>query len=320
MTGSKRLQALGWVGGKSAYSSTGTGGWIAGLLPPPGVRGGYIEPFAGMLGVLLQRNPASREIVSDLDGDLINWWRAVRDYPAQLGDLLDFTPGWSAALFAEAAAVINQPVDVNELGETECVRRAWCFTLVMTWVRGSMIGRVKDTPPGSIDQALRRRKVDKKGYSGVDRNTAGGFRFRHRTSGGTGLMSPPRSPQIVALSERVAEVELETRSAEWMTEYYGDNPDFVWYFDPPYQVAEAANLYAHNLVGIADWVPRLQAVAGLAAVSGYGTEWDGLGWRRHEHSTHGIAGAQRAGDRPERTEVLWTNYDPAEFEAKQVLF
>ena len=51
--------------------------------------------FCGMLGVLLQREPAKREIVGDTDGDLVNWWRTVRDQPAELGALLDYSPGWS---------------------------------------------------------------------------------------------------------------------------------------------------------------------------------------------------------------------------------
>ena len=56
----RRYRALGWVGGKSAHSAARTGTWIAGLLPPPGVTYTYCEPFAGMLGVLLQRQEAAR--------------------------------------------------------------------------------------------------------------------------------------------------------------------------------------------------------------------------------------------------------------------
>ena len=76
-----RLRALGWVGGKSPFGAHKTGQWIASLLPPVGTTYTYIEPFAGMLGVMLQRPKHRREIANDLDGDLVNWWRAVRDYP-----------------------------------------------------------------------------------------------------------------------------------------------------------------------------------------------------------------------------------------------
>ena len=142
---------MGWVGGKSAYAATGTGKWIAGLLPPPGAAYSYIEPFAGMLGVLLQRQPARREIANDLDGDVINWWRVVRDYPAELGELLDWTPGWSAAMFEEAVANLNHE---------DPIYRAYYFTLALAWVRGSSIGRIREnTDNGKVDGVVARKPI-----------------------------------------------------------------------------------------------------------------------------------------------------------------
>src|SRR4051794_2709524 len=42
----------------------------------------YIEPFAGSLAVLLARPTTARtEIVVDLDGLLLNFWRAVQHWP-----------------------------------------------------------------------------------------------------------------------------------------------------------------------------------------------------------------------------------------------
>lgn len=52
----------------------------------------YVEPFAGMLGVLLQRPKSAMEIVNDLDGMVINWWRCVRDEPEELTRLIQLTP------------------------------------------------------------------------------------------------------------------------------------------------------------------------------------------------------------------------------------
>ena len=147
-------RALGWIGGKSFYGTHKTGRWIASLLPPPEATYTYVEPYAGMLGILLQRRPAKREIVSDLDADLINWWTVVRDEPEALAELLEWTPGWSSDLFAEACHNLNHP---------EPVRRAYYFTLACHWVRGGMIARVRDrqkTDPGydkHIDGVLRRR-------------------------------------------------------------------------------------------------------------------------------------------------------------------
>ena len=155
-----------------------------------------------------------------------------------------------------------------------------------------------------------------------DKKSGGGFPYRRPKTGEgrSGEMSPPRSEHILKLRERVKDLELEIRPAEWMAEYYADNPNITWYFDPPYQVAAEKGLYTHNALPIEDWVPLLKGIRGLVAVSGYGTEWDGLGWRRHEHRTHGSVGAQNDQERPEKVEVLWTNYDPVEFEVAPSLF
>ena len=54
-----------------------------------------------MAGVLLARQPAKLEILNDLNGRVINWWRAVRDEPDEFGYLVEHTPlsrdefGWA---------------------------------------------------------------------------------------------------------------------------------------------------------------------------------------------------------------------------------
>ena len=372
----RRLRALGWVGGKSLHGAHRTGKWIAGLLPPVGTTYTYIEPFCGMLGVMLQRPKHRREIANDLDGDLINWWRAVRDYPQELGDRLDWSPGWSAALFGEAVEVLNQRWDVRGFSPEECVIHAWYFTLAVHWVRGNMIGRIRSSgaaaerrqgpddgikrwketrwekdenqPGDGITRAkeTRQERFDRTAKHNRDADVnmkrlawppadihlrpdketgeqadAGYPHRRPKTGEGrSGEMSPPRSKHILALRERVKDLELEIRSAEWMCGYYADNPNICWYLDPPYQVAAQAGLYTHNALPIEDWVPLLQNIRGLVAVSGYGTEWDGLGWHRQEHATHASVGAQNDRERPEKVEVLWTNYNPAKYETAPALF
>lgn len=87
----KHLTGLPYFGGKSGNSHTLKGRWVASLLPQE-TRVLYCEPFAGMLGILLQRPRAKVEIVNDLNERVINWWRCVRDYPEEFGNLLEYTP------------------------------------------------------------------------------------------------------------------------------------------------------------------------------------------------------------------------------------
>src|SRR5437588_10703840 len=45
---------------------------------PPHIH--YVEPFAGGLSVLLRRNPeGASELVNDLNGRLINFWRVLQN-------------------------------------------------------------------------------------------------------------------------------------------------------------------------------------------------------------------------------------------------
>ena len=73
-----RLMAMQWWGGKAATRPGGSNRWIRSRLP---VRSAYVEPFAGMLGVLLARPRVSVEVVNDLDGRVVNWWTQVRGPP-----------------------------------------------------------------------------------------------------------------------------------------------------------------------------------------------------------------------------------------------
>ena len=379
-------RALGWIGGKSFYGTHKTGRWIAGLLPPPEATYTYVEPYAGMLGILLQRRPAKREIVSDLDADLINWWTVVRDEPEALAELLEWTPGWSSDLFAEACHNLDDP---------DPVRRAYYFTLALHWVRGGMIERVRGTRNRqNPDDGIRRRTVaefgkdriePKRGYDGLIKRTKGtqadyeqgrlltdlkvegaeqtpdsivarmpvspnekyGANDRRPDHTDTAIkrqpkvffqdvqapqpagrpvrlsydeMGPPRYEQIISLARRIRRLQLEVRSAEWIVEYYAVNPNLTIYLDPPYPSAEKSNLYSFPMPDIQEWIPRLMLVKGFCAISGYGTEWSELeeyGWWRSEHKTHMSAGAQGNMSRPERTEVLWTNYNPARFQTSQ---
>ena len=85
----EKLAAMAYYGGKA--SKGGAGQWIARQLPWSW-RSVYVEPFAGMLGVLLRRKPVHLEVVNDLDHKVVNWWRVVRDHPKELARLLYCTP------------------------------------------------------------------------------------------------------------------------------------------------------------------------------------------------------------------------------------
>ena len=80
------LSAVRYLGGKNVNSSTGTGRWIASMLP---IEDGYCEPCFGMGGVFLARPRVRREIINDRSSRIVNFWRVVRDRADELGDMLE---------------------------------------------------------------------------------------------------------------------------------------------------------------------------------------------------------------------------------------
>ena len=80
-----------YFGGKTSHAAR-----IASLLPD---HGHYVEPFAGSLAVLLAKPRSRMETVNDLDGDLMTFWRVLRDQPEELaracakpGDIIILSP------------------------------------------------------------------------------------------------------------------------------------------------------------------------------------------------------------------------------------
>ena len=58
--------------------------WVLSKFPEKYQDMTYIEPFGGSLEMLFSKEKSRREIVSDIDGEIINIYRAIRDEPGEL--------------------------------------------------------------------------------------------------------------------------------------------------------------------------------------------------------------------------------------------
>lgn len=72
------------VGGKSK--------WARRLLPLFPEHECYVEPFAGAANLFLAKEPSQIEVLNDLDGDIVNYMRCVRERPYELAARLFFQP------------------------------------------------------------------------------------------------------------------------------------------------------------------------------------------------------------------------------------
>ena len=80
----KRAIAFGWYGGKFSHLN-----WLSPLLPE---CHHYCEPFGGSAAVLINRSPSPVETYNDMDGEVVNFFKVLRDKRKQLVRKIGLTP------------------------------------------------------------------------------------------------------------------------------------------------------------------------------------------------------------------------------------
>jgi DNA adenine methylase len=238
----------------------------------------YVEPFGGAASVLLRKGRAFQEIYNDLDGEIVNLFRVLRDAAtaAELARQVALTP-WAREEFELS---YHLPAE----SPVEMARR--------TMAR-SFMGF------GSTAVALRRRTGFRAGS---------GRNGKHPARDWMGMPAA-----IGALAERLAGVVIEHRPALQVMAA-SDDPATLIYADPPYVHAtrspkrifgELEHAYAHEMTD-ADHQALLAWLDGclsMVVLSGYRSPlYDAAlqGWRRIDLA------ALADGARP-RIECLWLN-------------
>ena len=80
----RRRIVFGWYGGKFSHLD-----WLLPLLPK---CHHYCEPFAGSGAVLINREAAPVETYNDIDGDVVSFFRVLRDRHEELIRAIALTP------------------------------------------------------------------------------------------------------------------------------------------------------------------------------------------------------------------------------------
>ncbi|MGN8813042.1 DNA adenine methylase [Lactobacillus amylovorus] len=77
----------------------------------------YVEVCGGSLAVLLAKTPSEAETVNDLDGDLVTFWRVLRDQPEALERACVLTPHSRVELY--------EAIGSDASSEVERARQVW---------------------------------------------------------------------------------------------------------------------------------------------------------------------------------------------------
>lgn len=234
----------------------------------------YVEPFGGAASVLLRKPRSYAEVYNELDGEIVNLFRVVRDRGDELRRLLELTP-FARAEFVEAWERTDDPL--------ESARRV----VMRSFMGFSTVG------------ATRRGKVN--GTASIT-----GFRSNVTRAGTTPAHDWRGYPDcLTAIIERLRGVVIENRPAAQVIETH-DGPETLLYVDPPYvqETRDKGSDYNHEMT-VDDHralASQLNSVKAAVIVSGYACPlYDDelfVGWKRVTRETY--ADGARA-----RTEVLW---------------
>lgn len=259
-----------WHGGKYRLAP-----WVISHFPPHRV---YVEPFGGGGSVLMQKPRSTAEIYNDLDDEVVDLFRVLRDpeQAARLHELLLLTP-FSRTEFFAAYETVRDPI---ERARRLLVRSFMGF-----------------------------------GSDGHNAAVRTGFRANSNRSHTTPAHDWANYPDVVpALTRRLRTVVIECRPALQVMASH-DAPDVLHYLDPPYLPETrskksrrgklAYHAYKHEMT-VADHRQLLAGVKrlkGMVVISGYAAdlyEKSLKDWHRHEIAA--LADGAR-----KRTEVVWLN-------------
>lgn len=246
--------------------------WIMQFFPPHKT---YVEPFGGAAGVLLQKHRSYAEVYNDLDGDVVNFFRVIRDPStrSRLIEVIAMTP------YArdEFNVAWEETADSIERARRLCVRAQMGF-----------------------------------GSAGATKGVTG-FRIDTKRACSTAqhlwMMYPDA---LSAVGTRFSGVLIENRAAiEVMLQH--DGRDTLHFVDPPYvhstRVMQSSGKgYYHHEMTDADHRALLQVLLdleGMVVISGYDNdiynmlgEWKTFQTKARISARHGTA---------LRTEKLWLN-------------
>lgn len=264
-----------YFGGKTRIAD-----WIANLLPAHRV---YVEPFMGSAAVFFAKPPSKHEILNDLDGNVVNFFRVLRDRGDELELACRLTP-YARDEYEAAVATIDSTVE----DELERARLWWVLS---TQAYGAVAKRGTGWSTSIVQNSNNARTVMN------------------------------RVARFELIIERLQSATIENRNALEIIEKYDVN-DGVIYCDPPYLDDVRTSFrdgrrpggdYVHEFCTAdehRELARRLCACKGAVLVSGYASElYDELydGWNKAERRVLARSSQRRGGNMRHRTETVWSN-------------
>ena len=266
-----KVIAFGWYGGKFSHLD-----WLLPLLPR---TTHYCEPFGGSAAVLINRDPSPIETYNDIDGEVVNFFRVLREQKEALIEAIGLTP-FSREEFELA---IEEPT--RALSDLERARR---FYVRARQVRTGLAQTASSGRWGHC------RLTSRAGMAGAVSRWLGAVE------------------DLPEIAQRLLRVQIEHGSANDVIQRY-DSEETLFYCDPPYPHDSRGDSKAYRYEMTdnqhRDLAEVLRGVKGRVALSTYHCALiDELyaDWQFIEAPSKVVHSVKQ-----QRTEVLVVNYDIA---------
>lgn len=238
------------------------------LMPPHKT---YLELFSGSAAVLFNKNPSAIETINDLDNDVVNLFKILKDFDKQvyLQHQIRYTP-FSRKFYDEAWIVSEEDTDIE---------KAYKFLI-----------------KGLMSHGF--RLTEKSGWKSdvIGRETSYGVRHWNEL------------PDLISMAfNRLKNVQIEHQDALKLIDRYSHKDIFI-YIDPPYVLStRTRKQYKHEMTDEQhiQLLEKIIANKSKIMISGYDNEIYNRylkDWYRYEFKTTVEKGHPR-------TDVIWINYE-----------
>ena len=268
-----QLSAFSWYGGKTCHLS-----WLLPIIDSI-PHTAYVESFAGSAAILLNKIPSPVEVYNDVHGEVVNFFKMLRQHGPELLSALELTP-YSREEFAFCC----------EQKEGSSIERARRFFVLARQVRNGLATKAS---------------VGRWSYTKKDARRSRALTVSQWLTAIDGLEP---------ITNRLKNVQIENLDALDVIQRY-DTEETLHYVDPPYLMSARTGgvNYAHEFSDEEHLklLKLLITLKGKVVLSGYINELYPsvlIGWYEYKSPPKFANSTLQNGEKKERQEIIWTNF------------